>query len=825
MQWLVKRNRLNSTLLHIACLVLLVLLIYSNTLNVPFQWDEEFHIDNNSIVRNLHYFSNLSEARRLAQYNFVSRRYISFLTFALNYHINGLKVGGYHIVNIYCHIANVLLVYALVLLTFRTPFMRRAWIVGPQGTNSLSNSRVHTFSRSGGPAWIAFFSAAIFAAHPVQTEAVTYIMQRFASLAAFFYLLSLVTYIKSRLTDGGEKQKGKFQRAFFYGISFISAVLAMETKENAFTLPIVIALYEFCFFIPLPDLSSTERRSFRQRRLMHLVPILLTMSIIPLVLMSQSGAFSPSPSSYGKVYNQTEYLFTEFRVMVTYLRLLFFPANQNFVYDYPVFHSFFNPQVALSFALLAALFGLGVFLIMSKDRPPVLRLIGFGIVWFFVTLSVESIVPLWMLICEYRLYLPSVGIITGFVTGIFLLGEKMERPKFRGVLMVMLVLTTVALSIAAYYRNEVFGNRIKLWADTAKKSPGIPVVHNNLGNAYMAAHMYNEAEEQFKVAIKIWPAYTMAHSNLGNCYLSLNMPDKALEEYMIAIRLDPGYVDAHNNLGVYYQTHDRPEKALEQYMIAIRLKPGYVDARINLGYYYQCKKMYAKAIEQYKYAINLNPDDPKGYNYLGNMYQILKRSDKALEQYKIAIELKPDYPDGHNNLGVYYETLNMPDKALEQYKIAIELKSGYVYARNNLGHLYQDKRMHAEAIEQFKYVIKLKPDFAAAHNNLGASYQALNMPGKALEQYMIALKLEPHFVEALNNLGLYYQSQNMLSKAVEKYKLAVKLNPSYADAHLNLGLVYYNTGKKEKAKKEFGKVLKIRPDDQKTLQLLKKISS
>ena len=106
-------------------------------------------------------------------------------------------------------------------------------------------------------------------------------MQRFASLAAFFYLLSLTAYIQSRLTSNAERQKGKavYRPLFLYIISFISAVLAMETKENAFTLPFVVTLYEFSFF-----------KDGIKRRIFYLSPILLSLCIIPLTLMSMTKA-------------------------------------------------------------------------------------------------------------------------------------------------------------------------------------------------------------------------------------------------------------------------------------------------------------------------------------------------------------------------------------------------------------------------------------------------------------------------------------------------------------------------------------------------------
>src|SRR5208282_523656 len=137
---------------------------------------------------------------------------------------NGLSVASYHIVNNAIHIANTILVYLLVLLTFKTPFMESS-----------------PLKQQAAP--IAFFSALLFAAHPLETGAVTYVMQRFASLMALFYLLSLVAYIKARLIAQERWKSGSL-----YIISIVSAILAMKTKENAFTLPFVIALYEFCFF-------------------------------------------------------------------------------------------------------------------------------------------------------------------------------------------------------------------------------------------------------------------------------------------------------------------------------------------------------------------------------------------------------------------------------------------------------------------------------------------------------------------------------------------------------------------------------------------------
>ncbi len=573
---------------HIACLVVLVLIIYSNTLNAPFQWDEDEFLVNNPIVSNLHYFASPADAKGFQYYGHLMERYIGYLTFALNYRIHGFSVTGYHIVNIAIHIANTILVYFLVLLTFRTPFFLIKPDSGQAGIDSPTVGALEALltihdSRS----LIAFFSAVLFAVHPLQTEAVTYVFQRFVPLAAMFSLISITAYVRSRLAEG------KQQRILFYCIAFISAVLAMKTKEIAFTLPIVIVLYEFCFF---------SRFTSRVSRFLYLAPILLTMSIIPLTLIYMKVTMSAGkhdlPGVSYAMLPRGEYMLTQFRVIVTYLRLLFMPVNQNLDYDYPVFKSFFDPQVIASFLFLSALFGLGVYFIRSarftihdsrpfSDSRP-LRLIGFGILWFFITLSVESsIVPLDRLIDEYRVYLPSAGISIAVVTGMFLVfSPKVGALEARFTsnaarfTVVLFVLATIVLAIAAYDRNGVWGDKIGLWEDTVKKSPGSAEAHYSLGVAYQNLDMPDKAMEQYLIAVNLRPDHVEAHNNLGNIYKAFNMPDKAMEQYLTVIKLKPDYAEGHFNLGSFlYFRMGQKENARRELIAGLKIKPDDREAQ------------------------------------------------------------------------------------------------------------------------------------------------------------------------------------------------------------------------------------------------------
>ncbi len=688
----------NNPLVHIACIVFLILIVYSNTLNAPFQWDESTFIVNNPIVSDLHYFIIPSDAKGLELYGGLINRYVGYLTFALNYRIHGFSVTGYHIVNIAIHIANSLLVYFFVLLTLRTPFFSGTRLTSPDS-----------------PPLIAFFSAAIFAAHPLQTEAVTYVFQRFASLVTLFYLLSLVAYIKFRLfderslraPDGGIPSFIAVRRILFYCISFLSAILAMKTKENAFTLPIMIVLYEFCFF------PGTSPRLSVSRRLCYLAPILLTLFIIPLSLML-TGGHGLDPVAYGaKDFSQPDYLFTELRVIVTYLRLLFFPVNQNLDYDYLLFKSFFDLPVMLSFIFLTTLFGLGVWMI-TQGKAEVFRLMGFGILWFFITLSVESsIVPLYILIDEYRVYLPSTGIIICVVTALFSFSSRFvppsPNPAASRPLMVLFALVILVLSITTYLRNELWADPIKLWEDIAAKSPG----------------------------------KARAHFGLGNCYKNLKMNDKALKQYLLTIKLKPDYVGAYNNLGLIYEALNMPDKAMEQYLIAINMSPGNMEAHINLG------------------AICQEHGMP----------------DRAIEQYLVVLKMSPYSVELRNNLGLAYKDLNMPDKAIEQYNIAIQLKPDYAEAHYNLGFVYFSRNMFDKAVEQFQILVKLKPYDAEAHNNLGNSYRALNLFDKAISELQLAGTLAPKDAKPHFNLGDLYYRLGQLENARREFMLGLNLKP------------------------------------------------
>jgi protein O-mannosyl-transferase len=332
-------------------LVLAGVVTYANTLGVPFVLDDWSSIEAKPILRDLGAFLR-SELLR-------GNRSVADLTFALNLAAHGIEVTGYHLVNGLIHVANGLLVYQLISITFEAPFL--ADVRTARG--------------------VSLAAALLFVVHPVQTQAVTYIAQRYASLSTFFVLAALVLYSEWRRRGPTRRRWGSWLAAL------ASTVLAMRTKEIAFTLPMVLLLYEALFY-------DGDRR----RRLVALIPFLATMLVIPLTILSTSGlAGASGVDSFASrtlgadEISRADYFLTQLRVIPTYLRLLVLPVDQTIDYDYPVEHAFVAPAVLVSFFALLGLAAAGLALIVRSTRSdPRLRVAGFGIGWFFVTLSVES---------------------------------------------------------------------------------------------------------------------------------------------------------------------------------------------------------------------------------------------------------------------------------------------------------------------------------------------------------------------------------------------------------------------------------------------------
>jgi tetratricopeptide (TPR) repeat protein len=538
-------------LLQVLVVVILGVFCYSNTFQVPFVLDDPQQIGENPVIHDLaNFFINSSG------HEYLPNRFIGNLTFALNYHFGGLNVVGYHAVNLAIHIANALLVYCLAALTLRTPFFSGLgtgdWRLERQGLGTGDWGLKTKNSKLKSQNFLPFLAALLFVSHPIQTQAVTYIVQRLTSLATLFYLASLVLHVRWRLAREAVAAFSSRSVLPYYLLSLLMAVLAMKTKEIAFTLPLVVLLYEISFFGRLDV-----------RKMALLAPLLLTICIIPLGMISLQQSAGDVLSEVSSATRDTqhlsriEYLYTQFSVIVTYLRLLVLPVNQNLDYDFPLSHTLLEPRAFLSLLLLLAFLALAGYLYVrsrlgnrdnvspSPQSPvpsPQLRLASFGIVWFFVTLSVESsLIPIRDVIFEHRVYLPSVGFFIAAsamaVSGIRVLG--MRFPGFGRLAGLLLVVVICLLSVATWARNRMWRDWETLWHDVKVKSPAKTRAYNILGMYHAQRGDVAKAITEFMTAIRLKPRDADAWFNLGQAYTMAGRYHDAARSYRTVLRLNP----------------------------------------------------------------------------------------------------------------------------------------------------------------------------------------------------------------------------------------------------------------------------------------------
>jgi len=359
-------------LVAVALIAGLALLAYSNTFHVPFHFDDQININNNPNVQIRQFSWDLLE--RLVKNTYKqSIRIFSYFTLALNYYFGGFNVFGYHLVNLIVHMASGIFLYGLLILTFNLPSLKERY--GPISYK------------------VALFTSLVFIVHPIQTQSVTYVVQRMSSMAGMFYLLSLVLYVKGRLSDG-------WPRFFYFGGTVLSYLLGVFSKENAAILPAFVVLYEFYFFQRL-DISPKGRKV-----LFSLVGALLILGAFGFILWGQRYLNVIEEGYKFRTFTMSERVLTQFRVVLYYLTLLIYPhpSRLNLDIDFPISKTILDPPTTLiSLLIIAGLIGYSIW--TARKRP----LISFCILWYFGNLVIESsIFPLEM-VYEHRLYLPAVG--------------------------------------------------------------------------------------------------------------------------------------------------------------------------------------------------------------------------------------------------------------------------------------------------------------------------------------------------------------------------------------------------------------------------------
>jgi Flp pilus assembly protein TadD len=573
-------------------------LVYLNALNNGFVYDDEFQVVQNHWIRNIKYIPEIFSASAWKFQGIEGTNYyrpLLHLIYMVTYQVFGLKSWGFHLVNVLFHVGVSLLVF-IIASKLLSEFQ-------------LSSSKSYLS--------VSFMAAALFATHPVHTEAVAWIGGLPDLSFTFFYLSSFYLYVRYREAAG----------TALLALSAVSFFLATLCKEPALTLPLVLIAYDYVF-------RHTGDRPVE--RFKRYTPFLVAgVGYLVLRLHALEG-FAPQKqhmelSAYQLVINV-------FPLFAQYLGKVLVPVDLN------VFHVLHPVSSILELKCVAALVVTTVFCTLTYVGLAKNKAAFFSLLFAVPLLPVLYIPGLGEnTFAERYLYLPSVG----FVVLLALFLEWIERGMPKGAMVTPIISMAIigAYAFGTIDRNIVWRDNYTLFSDTVRKSPDGAVPRNNLGYALETRGRIDEAIEQYQFALKLKPDYAEASNNLGSAFHKKGWLQIAMDQYQTTLTMHPDYIRARINLGFVLEELGRFDEAIEQYQIILKRYPDSIDAHYSLGNALFKKGWIDQAIVQYQTALTLNPDNYDVHYNLGIAFEKKGMLDEAIEQFQIALELNPTDPE------------------------------------------------------------------------------------------------------------------------------------------------------------------------------------
>ena len=679
-------------------------LIYSNTLEAPYYLDDEVNIVENPFVR----LTTLTP-EKLIHAGIESpcpNRPVANISFGLNYWIHQYNVSGYHIVNIIVHIINGILLYFFIMTTLK---------INP-------NYWPYQHARH-----LAFFTALIWLVHPLQTQSVTYIVQRMNSMSAMFYLAALLSYVKGRrATENSRKW-------IWFLTCLVSWLLALGSKEIAASLPIILILYEWLFFQHCS--VGWVRR--------HVWPLLGTVLALVFTVLVYTD-FEPLRailSGYAhRDFTVFERVLTQFRVMGFYVGLIMYPhpTRLSLLHDFDISRTLIDPPTTL-FCLVAIAATLLGALWFTRKEP----LLVFSVLWFFGNLAIESSVVSLEIIFEHRTYLPSM------LAGLFIVTLLYRHTRKSALVTSLLLVVAVALSSWTYQRNTLWNDELAFWKDCTQKAHHDVRAHHSLGNAYLKKNRFDDSIKAYKQALTIAPHCVESLVGLGHALRETGNLDRAVTVHKRAIALAPKKGGNYNQLGADYLEQNRLDLAVE-------------------------------ALEE---AIALAPLSYRAYNNLGLVQARMGKESEAVRMYERAIAIRPDFASAYNNLGTLYLNPRESQKAIGFFQKAITLDSRSADAHSNLGLALLFGRKLKEGVRHMELALQLEPNHQDAMFNLARTYELTGNYEQSIQMYQKIIRQNPMDVEARFNAGFIYMNHLASNEqAIMLFKQGLSVNPSHQEA-------------------------------------------
>ncbi len=717
--------------LKLAILFGIGFLLYANTLHSEFHLDDIPFIVKNPTIRDITNLALIGKSI-LGEHS----RHVVFFSLALNYHLNQLDVFGYHVFNTLVHILTAIGLWQFARLFLSTP----------RFTTDISLENREN---------IAFAAAFLFLCHPANTQAITYITQRFASLATMFYVATLAFYVQARLS-----YKVGASLPFFL-LAGTSAIMGMLSKEIVITLPIIALIIDrACICYKPPEKKKKNKNSAPPAK----TPVALIVALIGIGLIvptlfhfnlaSIVESRFISSSHEGDLLTFNTFFLTQMRVIAVMLRLFVLPINQNLDYDFPMSTGLFTPPT--TFFSLVLIIGLGIFGWKTYKRNFIL---SFGLLWFAITYLPEFY-PRVHVIFEHKFYLISIGFFIALSYAIW------EHPMLKRYSLWIFIALSIVLGIATVKRNMVWQTEQTLWEDIVKKSPNKYRANLNLGNVYQLQGKYDKSLPYYDKAISVMPYGYKALNSRAVVYYMKGRMDEAMADLNRSIQANPQYDDPYNNRANMYRQRGEFQKALEDYNMAIKVSQFAPVAYKNRADVYLKLNNIENALADYRAALNLDPKLRDAYNNMGNCLKEKGRYKEALDLYDTAIKNDPgnsaEYYLGRGNV---YTDMKEPHKAIDEFHRALLTRPTMPEALFNTGVAYATLGDLPQAVNFYTQAITTTPNLAVGYNNRGDCFRKLNRRPEALTDFLNADKLAPRTEIIRRNIILTYFEMGQIDQA------------------------------------------------------------
>ena len=608
------------------------------------------------------------------------------LTLALNYTLGGPGVKWYHVFNLVVHLLAGLALFGVMHRTLRMPRLA--------GRFSEGNATA-----------LAFCTALLWTLHPLQTESVTYVIQRAESLMGLFYLLALYCLIKSASSS----------RPAYWAIAAVaSCALGMGCKAVMVSAPLILLLYDRIF------ITGSFRETLRRRWVLY-VGLAATWLLLWRSAAEAVGAHAVSAGFTLESVTPRQYAQSQPEVILHYLALVFWPTGLCLDYDWPVAEKLADilPGAIVIGVLLAAT-------VVALAWRPATQTAGkpawgFAGAWFFLILAPSSsFMPIKDLAFEHRMYLPLAAIAAAAVVAIFLGGEwlayRLGETQAERALSAALLTLVPAISAAAmlgaltWQRNAQYQSGIAIWQDTVNKRRDNPRAWNNLADAFINADDYSQVLRCCDEAIRLRPNFPEPYNNRGLWYAKEGQFEEAMDDYSTAIEMRENFPMAYNNRAAACIHLEQYPQAIQDCRRAIELDPEFAMAYYNLAE--ACAKTGddAGAAAAYGKAIELKWSYAEAYCKLARALQRLGRRDEALLNYDKAITMSPNDSDTHYERATLRLAARDFAGAIEDFDAVIRLKPDYAEAYDGRGNAHLNQGQYAAAISDFDKALELNAD-------------------------------------------------------------------------------------------------------------------